>query len=112
MAVSLGPGVLVALKLGKAIYMVACMYVRAHGHTALPAHHTHPALALGPTQTQHVLLEMQALIIGRPDLRDSQKAEILSALAVADKCLVDGADELLQLLSVASKAQRAIHAAA
>jgi replication factor C subunit 2/4 len=41
-------------------------------------------------------------------LRDGQRAAICAALAQADKCLVDGADEYLQLLHVASVAQQAI----
>lgn len=43
-------------------------------------------------------------------LDNAQKAVVLEALAVADKALVDGADELLQLLSVGSQLQTCLSA--
>ncbi|CAI7885197.1 unnamed protein product, partial [Closterium sp. NIES-53] len=43
------------------------------------------------------------------DLTDEQKARICATIAAADKNLVDGADEWLQLLDVASSTMRALH---
>ncbi|CAI7841827.1 unnamed protein product, partial [Closterium sp. NIES-54] len=43
------------------------------------------------------------------DLTDEQKARICATIAAADKNLVDGADEWLQLLDVASSTLRAVH---
>ncbi|KAK9814340.1 hypothetical protein WJX72_004141 [[Myrmecia] bisecta] len=55
---------------------------------------------------QQVLVEVQAAVLREAGLRDSQRSQICQALAEADKDLVDGADEFLQLLSVASVTQR------
>lgn len=57
-------------------------------------------------QVLHVLLDLQRLVLERSDVSDDRKAAICRALAVADKDLVDGSDEMLQMLSVASNAQR------
>ena len=59
-------------------------------------------------QAQQLLLELQAGILRDTSLQDKQRARICTALAEADKCLVDGSDEFLQLLHVASVAQLAI----
>ena len=59
-------------------------------------------------QAQQLLLELQAGILQDTSLQDKQRARICTALAEADKCLVDGSDEFLQLLHVASIAQLAI----
>lgn len=59
-------------------------------------------------QAQQLLLELQAGILRDTKLQDKQRARICTALAEADKCLVDGSDEFLQLLHVASVAQLAI----
>jgi len=70
---------------------------------------------------QQVLLQMQALVVPgattgaavQPDddaaaLSDVQRAKICELLAAADKDLVDGADEFLQLLHVAGSTQAEI----
>ena len=59
-------------------------------------------------QAQALLLELQAALMTKPGLRDVQRAKMLDALSVADKSLVDGADEFLQLLSVSSQLQQAL----
>lgn len=59
-------------------------------------------------QAQQLLLEFQAGLLEDATLKDPQRAKICTVLAEADKCLVDGADEFLQLLHVASVAQQAI----
>ena len=59
-------------------------------------------------QAQQLLLEFQAGLLKDVTLKDPQRAKICTVLAQADKCLVDGADEFLQLLHVASVAQQAI----
>ncbi|XP_057528092.1 replication factor C subunit 2 [Amaranthus tricolor] len=47
------------------------------------------------------------IIVEANDLSDEQKARIFKKLGEADKCLVDGADEYLQLLDVAGNTMRA-----
>ncbi|XVE60290.1 hypothetical protein DITRI_Ditri05aG0116900 [Diplodiscus trichospermus] len=47
-------------------------------------------------------------VAAEADLPDEQKARICKSLAEADKRLVDGADEYLQLLDVASNTMRAL----
>ncbi|KAI4389758.1 hypothetical protein MLD38_001950 [Melastoma candidum] len=56
-----------------------------------------------------VLSQVFDLIIESGELSDEQKARISQKLAEADKCLVDGADEYLQLLDAASDTIRALH---
>ena len=65
-------------------------------------------------QAQALLLEMQdALLQSDEDgVSDSARAAVFAALAAADKALADGADEHLQLLSVASVTQKALCAPA
>ena len=41
-------------------------------------------------------------------LPSAEKGKILGQLAEADKCLVDGSDEFLQLLAAAGYAQRVL----
>jgi len=65
-------------------------------------------LCLTNAQAQQVLLELQAAVLGTGGLADKQRAAVCTALAVADKDLVDGADEHLQLLHVAASTQRAL----
>ncbi|XP_058097451.1 replication factor C subunit 4 isoform X2 [Magnolia sinica] len=48
------------------------------------------------------------VIVEAEDISDEQKARICKRLAEADKCLIDGADEYLQLLDVASNTMRAL----
>ena len=61
----------------------------------------------GP-QAQQVLLELQAAVMAAGGLADRQRSAVCTALAVADKDLVDGADEHLQLLNVAAALQRTL----
>ncbi|KAE8728336.1 Replication factor C subunit 2 [Hibiscus syriacus] len=49
------------------------------------------------------------VVVEADDVPDEQKARICKSLAEADKCLVDCADEYLQLLDVASNTMRALH---
>ena len=56
-------------------------------------------------QAQEILLQLQAAVLADSALGDAAKGAILGRLAEADKKLVDGADEFLQLLDVASHAQ-------
>ncbi|XP_063297128.1 replication factor C subunit 4 [Pelobates fuscus] len=44
--------------------------------------------------------QIHDIILEREDLKDKQKAIIAEKLAVVDKCLTDGADEYLQMLSL------------
>ena len=54
---------------------------------------------------------MQTHIMADSSFKDAQRAQMLSALAIADKALVDGADEFLQLLAVASQVHKLANAA-
>ena len=58
----------------------------------------HSALALFP--------QLQARVLAEGKLSDEQKAKVCLKVAQADKCLADGADEALQLMSVASFASQ------
>lgn len=53
-----------------------------------------------------VFEQLFATVIEATDMTDSQKAKAVDAMAIADKNLVDGADGVLQLLSVASILQQ------
>mmetsp|Transcript_13176 Transcript_13176/g.35872 ORF Transcript_13176/g.35872 Transcript_13176/m.35872 type:complete len:342 (+) Transcript_13176:130-1155(+) len=55
---------------------------------------------------QQVMLQLQSLLLEDAGVSDIQKAGALEAMAVADKDLVDGADEHLQLLHVTSLLQK------
>ncbi|KAK4490127.1 hypothetical protein RD792_000784 [Penstemon davidsonii] len=55
-----------------------------------------------------MLSQLYDIIVEADDITDEQKAKICKKFAEADKCLVDGADEYLQLLDVASTTMRAI----
>jgi replication factor C subunit 2/4 len=61
---------------------------------------------------QEILLQLQAVLLQDGQAPDSAKGKILGALAEADKNLVDGSDEFLQLLGAASYAQRVLMGAA
>ena len=80
-------------------------YLRFGYCAAIRHHHT-------SAQAQQLLLELQAGILRDSGLKDKQRARICTALAEADKCLVDGSDEFLQLLNVASVAQLSIQGTA
>ncbi|CAG9464196.1 unnamed protein product [Pedinophyceae sp. YPF-701] len=55
---------------------------------------------------QQLLLQVQAAVLEAPGLSDVQRGGVLALLAGADKALVDGADETLQLLHVCTAAQQ------
>ncbi|KAE8100688.1 hypothetical protein FH972_018559 [Carpinus fangiana] len=55
-----------------------------------------------------MLSQILEVIVEADDISDEQKARICKKLAEADKCLIDGADEYLQLLDVASNMMRAL----
>ncbi|KAG7031660.1 Replication factor C subunit 2, partial [Cucurbita argyrosperma subsp. argyrosperma] len=55
-----------------------------------------------------MLSQIFEVVIEAHDLQDEQKAKICKKLAEADKCLVDGADEYLQLLDVVSQTMQAL----
>lgn len=57
---------------------------------------------------QQLLLQVQNELIGHALLSNSAQAAVCILLAEADKKLVDGADEFLQLLHVAAQMQRII----
>ncbi|XP_039121926.1 replication factor C subunit 2 isoform X2 [Dioscorea cayenensis subsp. rotundata] len=54
-----------------------------------------------------MLSQLLEVIVSANDISDEQKARICKRLGETDKCLVDGADEYLQLLNVASHTMRA-----
>lgn len=53
-----------------------------------------------------VFEQLFATVIDATDITDAQKAKAVDAMAIADKNLVDGADGILQLQSVASILQQ------
>ncbi|EPS70003.1 hypothetical protein M569_04759, partial [Genlisea aurea] len=55
------------------------------------------------------LSQLYDLIVGSDDLSDEQKARVLKKIGEADKALIEGADEYLQLLGVASTTMRALN---
>lgn len=55
-----------------------------------------------------MLSQLFDVIVVAEEISDEQKARICKRLAEADKCLVDGADEYLQLLDVASHTMQAL----
>jgi replication factor C subunit 2/4 len=55
-----------------------------------------------------ILAQLQALVVPARDLSDVQKAKICLRLAEAQKKLIDGADEFLQLLDVLSYSSNCI----
>lgn len=55
-----------------------------------------------------MLAQLFEVVVEVDDISDEQKARICKSLATADKCLVDGADEYLQLLDVVSNTMRAL----
>ncbi|EFN58456.1 hypothetical protein CHLNCDRAFT_48527 [Chlorella variabilis] len=57
---------------------------------------------------QEILLQLQAALLQDAGAADSAKGKILVRLSEADKSLVDGSDEFLQLLGAASYAQRVL----
>lgn len=57
---------------------------------------------------QELLLTLQELLLQDDSIPELARADVLSAIAAADKALVDGADETLQLLGTLSVAQQAI----
>ncbi len=61
---------------------------------------------------QQVLLQLQGTVLADASLPDLGKATALEVLALADKGLVDGGDEYLQLLNVACQVQKALRGAA
>ncbi|KAI6689427.1 hypothetical protein NL676_026255 [Syzygium grande] len=65
------------------------------------------AIAEGYPVSQ-MLSQLFEVVVEADDISDEQKARICKRLGEADKCLVDGADEYLQLLDVASNTMRAL----
>uniref|UniRef100_A0A453K7B1 Replication factor C C-terminal domain-containing protein n=1 Tax=Aegilops tauschii subsp. strangulata TaxID=200361 RepID=A0A453K7B1_AEGTS len=55
-----------------------------------------------------LLSQFLDVIVNADDIPDEHKARICRKLGEADKCLVDGADEYLQLLDMASETIRAL----
>ncbi|CAJ2667718.1 unnamed protein product [Trifolium pratense] len=55
-----------------------------------------------------MLTQLFEAIVEEKDISDEQKARISKKLGEADKCLVDGADEYLQLLAVVSNTIQAL----
>lgn len=57
---------------------------------------------------QQLLLQLQGEVFGDASVPGLKKGIIAEVLAQADKCLVDGADEFLQLLNVAGQMQKVL----
>lgn len=54
---------------------------------------------------QEILLKLQEILLADDSISENTRGEILIRLAEADKTLVDGSDEYLQLLAVAASTQ-------
>ncbi|KAK9110235.1 hypothetical protein Sjap_018295 [Stephania japonica] len=65
------------------------------------------AIAEGYPASQ-MLSQLFDIIVQADDISDEQKARICSKLGESDKCLVDGADEYLQLMDVSGNTMRAL----
>jgi len=59
-----------------------------------------------------VLIHLHDHVVVSDEMSDKQKSLILESVAAADKCLADGADEYLQLMSVGSAAMQTLCRAA
>uniref|UniRef100_A0A061RFM7 Replication factor C subunit 2/4 n=2 Tax=Tetraselmis sp. GSL018 TaxID=582737 RepID=A0A061RFM7_9CHLO len=57
---------------------------------------------------QQILLQVQEAVLAAEAIPDAKQGKVFELLAAADKQLVDGADESLQLLNVASGIQRVL----
>ncbi|KAL8146187.1 replication factor C subunit 2 [Apium graveolens] len=77
------------------------------GNFELAEKEVNNAIAEGYPVSQ-MISQLFDLIVGLDDVSDEQKARIFKKMGEADKCLIDGADEYLQLLDVASNAMRAL----
>ncbi|KAI3969379.1 hypothetical protein MKX01_019940 [Papaver californicum] len=55
-----------------------------------------------------VISQLFDVVVEADDITDEQKARICKKLGESDKCLVDGADEYLQLMDVANSAMRSL----
>ncbi|KAJ4819042.1 Replication factor C subunit 2 [Rhynchospora pubera] len=55
-----------------------------------------------------LLYQLLDVVVNAEDVTDEAKAKICKKLGETDKCLIDGADEYLQLLDVASQTMRAL----
>lgn len=71
-------------------------------------HNLFPAQLWCVLQAQQLLLELQGAILQEESIKDLQKAKVCQVLAEADKDLIDGSDEFLQLVHVASYTQRVL----
>lgn len=60
-------------------------------------------------QVQQILLELQAAVLADDSIPEKRMALICTQLGDTDKCLVDGADEHLQLLNLLSTTQQVLH---
>jgi len=60
---------------------------------------------------QEILLKIQGLVLSDTSISENARAKVLMKLAEADKELVDGSDEYLQILSLASYIQQTFTAA-
>jgi replication factor C subunit 2/4 len=55
---------------------------------------------------QQLLLQLSLQLLGDASVADDRKAKVWEVVGEADKCLVDGSDEFLQLLQVTAQAQK------
>jgi DNA polymerase III delta prime subunit len=61
---------------------------------------------------QELLMQLQGAVLEDASISESARGRILLKLAETDKDLVDGADEMLQLLSTAAHTQKVLMGAA
>ncbi|KAK4713998.1 hypothetical protein R3W88_019905 [Solanum pinnatisectum] len=74
-------------------------------------YHVSQLLSQVPISVYHLTFHATMLtyiVVDADNMSDEQKARICKKFAEADKCLVDGADEYLQLLNVASSTMQGL----
>merc|ERR1712147_502321 len=56
-----------------------------------------------------VLTHLFDQVLSEPSINEEQRAKIISNIGFADKALLDGADEYLQIINVAATIQRIVN---
>ncbi|CAI0601948.1 unnamed protein product [Linum tenue] len=67
------------------------------------------SISQGDLRRAITYLQLFDVVVEADDISDEQKARICKNMGSVNKCLVDGADEYLQLLDVASNIIKALH---
>ena len=90
--------------------MASRFWVAASSGSFSNVQHEVDELAAQGYAAREVLRCMLRDTLASEQMNDSQKGAIMIALAEADKCLTDGADEYLQMLNVGGRVLKALAA--